>query len=53
MTENALYTLWLLLAGKQGTTKTFRLIKAMEAREAYHATKADAFSTRISVPPGR
>ena len=41
MTENALYTLWLLLAGKQGSARTFRLIKAMEAREAYHATKAE------------
>ncbi len=41
MTENAFYTLWLLLAGKQGTAKTFRLIKGMRAREAYHATKAE------------
>ncbi len=41
MTENALYTLWLLLAGKQGTAKTYRLIQAMEAKEAFHATKAE------------
>ncbi len=41
MTENALYTLWLLLAGKQGTKKTYRLIQAMEVKEAYHATKAE------------
>ncbi|MBQ5742832.1 MAG: DNA-processing protein DprA [Clostridia bacterium] len=41
MTENALYTLWLILAGKQGTAKTYRLIQAMEAKEAYHATKAE------------
>ncbi len=41
MTENAFYTLWLLLAGKQGTARTFRLIKGMTAREAYHATKAE------------
>ncbi len=41
MTENALYTLWLLLAGNPGTAKTYRLIKAMEAKEAFHATKAE------------
>ncbi len=41
MTENAFYTLWLLLAGKQGSARTFRLIKGMTAREAYHATKAE------------
>ena len=41
MTENALYTLWLLLAGKQGTAKTYRLIRAMTTKEAYHATKAE------------
>ena len=35
MTENALYTLWLILAGKQGTAKTYRLIQAMEAKEAF------------------
>lgn len=39
MTDNALYTLWLLLTGKQGTAKTFRLIRTMEAKDAYHATK--------------
>ncbi len=41
MTENALYTLWLLLAGKQGTAKTYRLIQAMDVKQAYHATKAE------------
>lgn len=41
MTENALYTLWLLLAGKQGTKKTYRLIQAMDAKEAFSATKAE------------
>lgn len=41
MTENALYTLWLLLAGKQGTAKTYRLIQAMDVQKSYHATKAE------------
>ena len=41
MTDNALYTLWLLLAGKQGSTKTYRLNQSMPPREAYHATKAE------------
>lgn len=41
MTENALYTLWLLLAGKQGTKKAYRLIQAMNAKAAYHATKEE------------
>ncbi len=41
MTDQALYTLWLLLAGKQGTAKTYRLIRVMNGKEAYHATKAE------------
>ena len=41
MTENALYTLWLLLAGKQGTAKTYRLIQAMGVKQAYRATKEE------------
>ncbi len=41
MSENALYALWLLLTGKQGTVKVYRLTKAMHAVEVYHATKAE------------
>lgn len=41
MTENALYTLWLILAGKPGSARNYRLIRAMEAKEAFNATKKE------------
>lgn len=41
MTENALYTLWLILAGKQGSTRAHRLICTMKAKEAFDAGPED------------
>lgn len=41
MTEHTLHTLWMLLAGKQGSARNYRLIRSMTPYEAYHATKAE------------
>lgn len=44
MTEHTLYTLWILLSGKPGSARNYRLIRSMTPFEAYHATRTELLS---------
>lgn len=44
MTEQAVYTLWMILSGKQCSARNYRLIKEMSAKEVYYATPEELAS---------
>lgn len=41
MTEQAVYTLWMILSGKQCSARNYTLIKEMSAKEVYYATSEE------------